>query len=244
MLMSSATAGTSSLLATDDNWINMRAGNTGQPSSNRLRIDGAPVLNSYLRFSVTAVSTPVTKAVLQIFSTSSGAGGTVSIATGECTESTLSLATVPTRGATLGATGAMGAVVTANVDVSAAVQGNGVFTFVVTSLNPSAQAFASSENPTHQPKLIITTAVTPSASPSVVPSVSPSSSPGDPQPSFPIRASFYYPWFPESWNQQGFNPFTNYTPSAGFYDSSDSSLIATHIAQMRYAGLTAGIASW
>ena len=43
---------------------------------------------------------------------------------------------------------------------------------------------------------------------------------GDYQPAFPIRAAFYYPWFPEAWNQQGYNPFTNYTPSLGYYDSS------------------------
>jgi hypothetical protein len=42
----------------------------------------------------------------------------------------------------------------------------------------------------------------------------------DSQPSFPIRTAFYYPWFPEAWNQQGFNPFTNYTPSLVFYDIS------------------------
>jgi hypothetical protein len=42
----------------------------------------------------------------------------------------------------------------------------------------------------------------------------------DSQPSFPIRAAFYYPWFPEAWNQQGFNRFTDYTPSLGFYDAS------------------------
>jgi Glycosyl hydrolase family 99 len=61
---------------------------------------------------------------------------------------------------------------------------------------------------------------------------------------FPIRAAFYYPWFPEAWNQQGFNPFTNYTPSLGFYDSSASTTLARHIAAMQYAGLQAGIASW
>ena len=36
----------------------------------------------------------------------------------------------------------------------------------------------------------------------------------DVQPAFPIRAAFYYPWFPEAWNQQGFNPFSNYVPIA------------------------------
>ncbi len=66
----------------------------------------------------------------------------------------------------------------------------------------------------------------------------------DTQPSFPIRAAFYYPWFPEAWKQQGFNPFTNYTPSLGFYDGGSQTVIKQHIAAMQYGGIQAGIASW
>jgi glycosyl hydrolase family 99/calcineurin-like phosphoesterase family protein len=66
----------------------------------------------------------------------------------------------------------------------------------------------------------------------------------DTQPAFPIRAAFYYPWFPEAWNQQGFNPFTNYTPSLGFYDGGAQSVIKQQIAAMQYGGIQAGIASW
>ena len=65
----------------------------------------------------------------------------------------------------------------------------------------------------------------------------------DIQPAFPIRAAFYYPWFPEAWNQQGFNPFTNYNPSLGFYDASQA-VTKQHIAAMQYGGIQAGIASW
>src|SRR5215208_2864223 len=65
----------------------------------------------------------------------------------------------------------------------------------------------------------------------------------DTQPSFPIRAAFYYPWFPEAWNQQGFNPFTNYTPSLGFYGDSQA-VIKQQITAMQYGGIQAGIASW
>ena len=61
---------------------------------------------------------------------------------------------------------------------------------------------------------------------------------------FPVRAAFYYPWFPESWDQGGVSPFTNFTPSAGLYDSSDPGLIATHIDALQYGGIAAGIASW
>ncbi len=69
-------------------------------------------------------------------------------------------------------------------------------------------------------------------------------SPLDWQPSFPIRAAFYYPWFPEGWNQQGMRPFTHYHPSLGRYDVRSPSVLAAHIHAMRYAGLQAGIASW
>ncbi len=66
----------------------------------------------------------------------------------------------------------------------------------------------------------------------------------DTQPSFPIRAAFYYPWFPESWDQRNINPYTNYTPSLGFYDGRSQTVIQQHIAAMQYGGIQVGIASW
>jgi len=67
---------------------------------------------------------------------------------------------------------------------------------------------------------------------------------GDWQPSFPIRAAFYYPWFPEAWNQLGIYPYTNYTPKLGYYSSKDQNTIKQHIAMMQYAHIDAAIASW
>lgn len=58
-----------------------------------------------------------------------------------------------------------------------------------------------------------------------------------------IRAAFYYPWYPEAWNQQGQNPFTNYTPARGFYTTNVPTVTA-QIADMEYGGITLGIASW
>lgn len=72
----------------------------------------------------------------------------------------------------------------------------------------------------------------------------PTAAVSDPQPSFPIRAAFYYPWFPEAWNQQGLDPFTHYNPSLGFYDSSATDVIEQHIQSMEYGNIQAGIASW
>ena len=59
----------------------------------------------------------------------------------------------------------------------------------------------------------------------------------------PIRAAFYYPWFPEAWAQQGQNPFTNYSPTRGFYRT-DVATVRAQIADMEYGDITIGIASW
>ncbi len=62
--------------------------------------------------------------------------------------------------------------------------------------------------------------------------------------SFPIRAAFYYPWFPEAWTQQGMHPYTNYQPTLGYYDLSDPTIIRQQISAMLYGNIEAGIASW
>ena len=56
---------------------------------------------------------------------------------------------------------------------------------------------------------------------------------------WPVRAAFYYPWYPESEHWA-----TWYTPTLGKYDSSDRHVLATHVAQARYAGLDAFISSY
>ncbi len=60
----------------------------------------------------------------------------------------------------------------------------------------------------------------------------------------PVRAAFFYPWFPNAWAQQGFDPFTNYTPTFGFYDSQDDAIIDQQLALADRANLDAFISSW
>jgi hypothetical protein len=62
------------------------------------------------------------------------------------------------------------------------------------------------------------------------------------QPRFPVRAAFYYPWYPQTWTVGGERP--HYTPSLGYYDSADGTVIRRHIRAMRRARIEAGIASW
>ncbi|HEV2885950.1 MAG TPA: DNRLRE domain-containing protein [Jatrophihabitans sp.] len=55
----------------------------------------------------------------------------------------------------------------------------------------------------------------------------------------PIRAAFYYGWFPETEHWA-----SHYTPAAGKYDSSDSAVVANQVRQAKAAGLNAFISSW
>ena len=64
------------------------------------------------------------------------------------------------------------------------------------------------------------------------------------QPHPPIRAAFFYPWFPSAWSQQGITPYTNFTPSLGQYDSTDPAVFDQQVAQAAVAGIDAFIASW
>ena len=61
---------------------------------------------------------------------------------------------------------------------------------------------------------------------------------------FPVRAAFYYPWFPESWKQSGMDPFTHYQPTLGFYSEDDPAVIQHQVAAMQYGKIQLGIASW
>lgn len=61
---------------------------------------------------------------------------------------------------------------------------------------------------------------------------------------FPIRAAFYYPWFPGAWNQKNIFPYTRFHPTLGTYSSSDPVVLGQHINWMLQAKIEAGISSW
>jgi hypothetical protein len=64
-------------------------------------------------------------------------------------------------------------------------------------------------------------------------------------PSFPLRTTFYYEWFPEGWTQEGgIHPFTWYHPSLGYYSSSNPGVVRRHIAAMLYGHIAVGAYDW
>jgi hypothetical protein len=86
-----------------------------------------------------------------------------------------------------------------------------------------------------------TTSSPPSAQAPVPGTVGPSA-PGEL--GFPIRAAFYYPWFPQAWDQSGVTPFTHFRPTLSYYDSGATATITRHLEMLRYARVQVAISSW
>jgi hypothetical protein len=64
------------------------------------------------------------------------------------------------------------------------------------------------------------------------------------QPSFPIRAAFYYAWYPEAWTRDAVFPYSRFHPSLDYYSADDAHVVHRQTDAMRYAHLDAGIYSW
>ena len=66
--------------------------------------------------------------------------------------------------------------------------------------------------------------------------------PSSPDLEFPVRGSFYYAWYPETWTVNG--ALALFEPSLGYYNSADPYVVASHIDQLEYSHTDVGIISW
>jgi hypothetical protein len=194
--------------------------NYGSRSS--LRIDGSPVRRAYLHFNVALpIGAVVTRTTLRLnFDYSSATGYSVIPGTSDAwQEPTVTYATRPPLGTT-------------EIKVPSIAAGwnsvgvppvkDGPVTYALSRSSAEARSVFSREAST-RPQLVVE--YTPHASLTL-----------------PIRAAFYYPWFPETWSVNGSHVF--YHPTRGYYDSSASAITDQHIRSLQQAKMRAAIASW
>jgi hypothetical protein len=62
--------------------------------------------------------------------------------------------------------------------------------------------------------------------------------------SLPLRAAFYEAGYPQGWSPGGRPVPLAFEPSAGRYDGGSAAVVDRHIADLRYAGLQAGVVGW
>jgi hypothetical protein len=136
---------------------------SSNPSTNYgardLRVDGSPVVNSYLRFTVPAAIGSVVSAQLRIYARSSQSTGVnvSTVASNTWSETGTTWSNAPAIGSVVDSTGAVTTGTWLSVDVTAAVPGSGTFSFAVTTTGSTALALSSKEStaPVAPPELVV-----------------------------------------------------------------------------------------
>ena len=192
-----------------------------------LRARSNPAVRSYLQFAVSGLGgRAILHARLQVFANSSSLSGLVvrPVRDNSWGEMTITYANAPAAGVALRTSPAVLAGTWITLDVTKYVKAEGTYSLALTSPGTTPIILGSRESGPTTPRLVVTLDTW--------------------QPSFPIRATFYYPWFPEAWKQKGIYPYTHYQPVLSYYSSTDPTVLAQHLAMMQYANIQAGIASW
>jgi hypothetical protein len=151
-----------------------------------LRVDGSPVVRSYLRFSVGGIAGAVTRATLRVWANTSQTTGydVYSVADNTWGESTIASANSPPFGPTrLGSSGKIAAGTWTSVDVTSAVAGNGTISFGLSTANSTAISLSSREGPQPPQLVIVWSGSGPSTSPTSPPTNPPATAPPTASPS-------------------------------------------------------------
>jgi chitodextrinase len=148
---------TITLNPTADTYIDSANPTVNHGTSTQLRVDGSPLVDSFLKFDLSAVPGTITGLTVNVYATSSsGAGYAVrSVADNSWSESTLTWNNAPTIGmADAGQSGAFAANTLTTVNVSSLSNGNGMLSMAMIGINSTAIAFSSREG-TVKPQLVV-----------------------------------------------------------------------------------------
>jgi hypothetical protein len=152
----SGTGGSATLTPAADSYVDASAPTANHGTTTALRVDGSPVVRSFLRFNVSGLTGAATSATLRVWATSAQSTGYDAFRVADTTwgETTITDSNAPPFGAKLGSSGAIAAGSWTSVNVTSAVTGNGLISFGLSSANTTALALSSREG-ANPPQLVI-----------------------------------------------------------------------------------------
>jgi parallel beta-helix repeat protein len=158
-----------------DAYVNEASPGTNYGANTTLRVDGSPLVNSYLRFNVQGLGSPVISATLRIFANSSQTVGfnVHSVSDIVWNESNITYNNAPAIApAAISSSGPVTGGSTYDVDVTSIVTGNGLVSFGLKTTHTTALSLASKES-ANDPQLIVNTDIVLTPTPSPTPSPTP-----------------------------------------------------------------------
>lgn len=172
----------------------------GRPTTNfgtstTLRVDGGsdPDVESYLRVTVSGITGEIQSAKLRLYPTSSSATGlTLSTTPNNWLETAITWSNRPARDSTIATINRASSGTWLEFDVSAQVQTNGTYSFVVSTTSSDGFSLGSRES-SNRPELVLTLSTPTTATPTATPSSLPTSSPTAPPTPTPTSGSSVIP---------------------------------------------------
>jgi acid phosphatase type 7 len=141
-----------------DSYVDSANPTMNHGASTQLRVDGSPLVYSYMKFDLSSVPGTITGLTLQVQATSSSTAGYAVRSVSDSTwgESTLTWNNAPPIGSSdVGQSGAFSANTLTTVNVSSLINGNGLLSMAMIGINSTAIAFSSREGSV-KPQLVVT----------------------------------------------------------------------------------------
>jgi len=139
-----------------DSYVDASQPTTNFSGSSQVRVDGSPVVVTYLKFSV-QVTGPVTRAVLRMYANSNHSVGyrVHGVVDTTWNEGTLTYANAPSYGPEVGSSGAFSAGTWVEVDVTSLITGSGTISLALSTASSTAMSLGSRESGANAPQLVI-----------------------------------------------------------------------------------------
>ncbi len=146
-----------------DSYVDTSNASKNFGTATTLRVDGSPVVNSYLRFTVSGLSgkAPSARFGLLIFANSASSSGITAKTVADNTwgETTITASNAPPMGSTLATSPKVVTGTWITLDVTSYVTGNGTFSFGVSTAGGTAISLASRKSGANAPQLISTISI-------------------------------------------------------------------------------------
>jgi hypothetical protein len=149
-----------------DAYIYSSKPDANQGSAPALRVDGSPVMRSYVRFDLsTLIDGSITSVILKVYANSSLSQGFSidQLANDTWQENKITYETAPTPGSTIGLSGAVSSGRWVSVDITSYIKGAGIYDLVFSPLSSIQLSLASRESGNHAPQLVVTQEFLPTA---------------------------------------------------------------------------------
>ena len=142
-----------------DSYVSADSPTANNGTATTLRLDGSPIVRSYLRFTLQGLSGTVTKATLRIFANSASSSSIVAsaVSNNTWTETGLTYNNAPPLGSSLGSASPVTAGAWISIDITAYITGDGTYNLAVTTPGGTAISLASRQSGANAPQLIIAT---------------------------------------------------------------------------------------